>query len=345
MTASPSFFRPARRSFDALRLGLAGARATASAAAEDLLTSSSTDPLDERDEEFVRATLPLYRKLVNLYFRSEVRGLELVPAEGPVLLVGNHSGGFYIVDTFAFAYAFASYFGPERRFHPLSHDVAVGLPGLSGLLRKYGGLPASNDCAARAFELGGAVLVYPGGEVESFRPTVRSDEIDFADRKGWVRLALEHDVPIVPVVAIGGQETAIFLTRGRRLAQLLQLDRLARLKVLPIQIGPPFGVTVLDLPARMPLPSKLTIEVLPRVDVREWFGDDPDEEEIYETVTSDMQETLDDLARERDLPLVGRVWTAAPEKSSRRRSRSEATDDAPRGGADRPKTDGERRRE
>jgi 1-acyl-sn-glycerol-3-phosphate acyltransferase len=287
------------------RAAIKASRSTASAATEDLLSSGAGDLLEARDAEFIRQTLPLYREVVNRYFRAEVRGLERIPAEGPVLVVGNHSGGFYIVDTFAFAYAFYSHFGPARRFHPLSHDVAVKLPALSALLRKYGGLPASTEWAEKALKREAAVLVYPGGEIESFRPSLQSAKIDFAGRKGWIRLALSQGVPIVPLVAIGGQETAIFVTRGRRLAKLLQLDRIARLKVFPIQLGPPFGVTVLDLPLRVPLPSKLTIQVLPKVDLRERFGEDPVEDEIYEAITADMQAALDALAAERRLPVVG----------------------------------------
>jgi 1-acyl-sn-glycerol-3-phosphate acyltransferase len=187
--------------------------------------------------------------------------------------------------------------------------VAFNFPALSTVLRKFGGIPASQENAARAFEREAAVLVYPGGEVESFRPSIRSSEVDLAGRTGFIRLALEHDVPIVPVVSIGGQETALFVTRGRRLAKLLQLDRLARLKVLPIQLGPPFGVTVLDLPFRIPLPARVTIQVLPKIDLRERFGARPDVDEVYEAVSAEMQQTLDQLAEERDLPIVGRVWS------------------------------------
>jgi hypothetical protein len=50
------------------------------------------------------------------------------------------------------------------------------------------------------------------------------------------------------VVAIGGQETALFLGQGGRAARALRLDRLMRLKVLPAAVGPPLGFTVLDLP-------------------------------------------------------------------------------------------------
>jgi 1-acyl-sn-glycerol-3-phosphate acyltransferase len=298
---------------DGLRSGLQGGGATLSAAAGDLLSSSDGDPLDERDPDFIRDTLPLYRRIVDLYFRPDVRGLEHVPAEGPVLLVGNHSGGLYIADTFAFAYAFAAHCGPERQFHQLVHDLAVKLPGLSAMLRKYGGVPASHEHAKRAFERGAAVLVYPGGDYETFRPSTHSSDVEFGGRSGFVRLAISENVPIVPVVAIGGQETALFVTRGQRLAKLLRLDQLTRIKVFPVQIAPPFGVTVLDLPARIPLPSQLTVQVLAPIKLRERFGPRPDEDDVYEAVTDEMQQALDRLAEERDLPVVGRVWSSPAE--------------------------------
>ena len=78
----------------------------------------------------------------------------------------------------------------------------------------------------RALDLGSALLVYPGGDHETYRPTWESDKIDFAERTGFIKLALEHGTPIVPVVAIGGQETALFLGQGRDLAKILQLERL-----------------------------------------------------------------------------------------------------------------------
>ena len=316
---------------------------TADAVVRKPIGASKKDPLDERDPQFIAKTLPLYREMTNAYFRSEVRGLENVPKEGPVLLVGNHSGGFYIVDTFAFGYAFYDHFGAERRFHQLAHQVAFTFPALSTVLRKFGGLPASQTNAARAFERGAAVLVYPGGEVESFRPSLRSNEVDFVGRTGFIRLALEHDVPIVPVVAIGGQETALFVTRGRRLAKLFQLDKLARLKVLPIQIGPPLGITVLDLPVRIPLPASLTIQVLPKLDLRERFGDEPDAEKIYEAITAEMQATLDELAKERDLPVAGRLWSDPrdTEKPARKMRQRHA---APGDGGGRPPKNGSARK-
>jgi 1-acyl-sn-glycerol-3-phosphate acyltransferase len=157
----------------------------------------------------------------------------------------------------------------------------------------------------RALDRGAALLVYPGGDHETYRPSWESSEIDFAGRTGFVELALGLGVPIVPVVAIGGQETALFLGQGRGLAKRLRLDRALRLKVLPAQVAPPWGLTVLDLPGRIPLPAKITIQVLPPLDLRERLGAHPDAEDAYDLVTATMQSSLDGLATERRLPVLG----------------------------------------
>jgi 1-acyl-sn-glycerol-3-phosphate acyltransferase len=263
------------------------------------------DWLDAWDPEYIRTTLPTLRLFSDVYHRAEVRGLANIPEEGPVLLVGNHSGGTLISDTFVFAQAFYDHFGPLRRFHQLAHDLVFQLPGVRASLSRFGTVPASPQNMGRALERDAALLVYPGGDHETYRPSWESAEIDFAGRTGFVKLAIEHGVPIVPVVAIGGQETALFLGRGRRLARLLRLDSLLRLKVLPAQLGPPFGVTVLDLPGRIPLPAKITVRALPKIDLKQRLGTKPDIEEAYELVTGKMQTALSDLDAERSLPVIG----------------------------------------
>jgi 1-acyl-sn-glycerol-3-phosphate acyltransferase len=262
------------------------------------------DDLDAWDPEYIRHTVPLTRAVFGTYFRGEVRGLENIPAEGPALLVGNHSGGTMIADTFVFTQSFYEHFGADRRFHQLAHSVAARMP-LMGLIRHWGTVVASHDNARAAFKRDAPVLVYPGGDYETFRPTTHSDQIEFGGRKGFIKLALDEGVPIVPVVSIGGQETALFVTRGETAARVTGLARLARIKVLPVSIGPPFGINLLDLPGRLPLPAKITIQVMPPVDLTERFGEKPDPEHIYDELTGDMQDALDELSEERTLPLVG----------------------------------------
>jgi 1-acyl-sn-glycerol-3-phosphate acyltransferase len=255
--------------------------------------------LDERDPDYIRESLPGLWMLASLYFRAEVRGLHNIPEEGPVLLVGNHSGGNVTPDTHVFTLAFTTYFGVERRFHQLAHNLVLSMPGL-GMLRKYGTVAATPANAARALDAGAALLVYPGGDYEVHRPSWESARVDFGGRRGFIRLARDRQVPLVPVVAIGGQETALFLSRGERLARLLALDRMFRLKVLPISLALPWGLNIGDMLGHLPLPAKITIQVLAPINVRDMGVD-----EAYDTVVGRMQTTLSALQAERRLPLLG----------------------------------------
>ncbi|HYN92202.1 MAG TPA: lysophospholipid acyltransferase family protein [Thermoleophilaceae bacterium] len=302
---------------DGILEGILGAGAgwarMARAAAEDMAGALNplgngdepADWLDAWDPDYIRKTLPTLRLFSNVYHRAEVRDLRNIPAEGPVLLVGNHSGGTLISDTFVFAQAFYYHFGPLRRFHQLAHDLVFQVPGVRATLSRYGTVPASPENMRRVLERDAALLVYPGGDHETYRPSWESAEIDFAGRTGFVKLAIEHDTPIVPVVAIGGQETALFLGQGRQIAKLLRLNSLFRLKVFPAQVGPPFGLTVLDLPGRIPLPAKITVRALPKIDLKKRLGANPDVDEAYELVTGTMQRALHKLDDERSLPVIG----------------------------------------
>src|SRR5947209_16809980 len=111
--------------------------------------------LDERDPDYIRETLPGMWLLASFYFRADVRGLENIPADRPVLLVGNHSGGNMTPDTLVFTLAFATYFGVERRFFQLAHNLVLAMPGLSRL-RKFGTVAASHENAHKALEIGRA---------------------------------------------------------------------------------------------------------------------------------------------------------------------------------------------
>jgi 1-acyl-sn-glycerol-3-phosphate acyltransferase len=255
--------------------------------------------LDERDPDYIRETLPGLWMAASLYFRAEVRGLQNIPEQGPVLLVGNHSGGNLTPDTHVFTLAFSTYFGVERRFHQLAHNLVLSMPGL-GWLRKYGTVAATPRNAARALDVGSALLVYPGGDYEVHRPSWQSATVDFGGRRGFIRLAKQKGVPIVPVVSVGGQETALFLTRGERLAKLFGLDRMFRLKVLPISIALPWVVNVGDMLGHIPLPAKITVDVLRPIDVT-----DMDVDDAYHEILQRMQRTLTALQAERRLPVLG----------------------------------------
>ncbi|HYP23311.1 MAG TPA: lysophospholipid acyltransferase family protein [Actinomycetota bacterium] len=265
------------------------------------LIAGAAAELDARDPEFIRYQLPGMWLFSTMYFRAEVTGFDRVP-DGPVLFVGNHSGGNMTPDSMVFMLAFNTYFGVERPVYALAHSLVTSWPVLGKLAQRWGIVTAGPKAARAALERGASVLVYPGGDVDTHRPWTARHEIRFDGRKGFLRIARDAGVPIVPVVSVGGQDTYLPLTDGRKVAELLRLDKIARLKVLPVSLALPWGLNVGDFLGHVPLPAKIRMDVLEPIDVAERFGDEADSDEAYDYVVSRMQESLTALAAGRLLP-------------------------------------------
>jgi hypothetical protein len=88
------------------------------------------------------------------------------------------------------------------------------------------------------------------------------------------------------------------------LTRPIPLDRLLRLKVLPISISLPWIVNI-GYVGHIPVPPKITIETLPAIDLRAEFGPQPDVDEICDHLIRLMQDALDALAAERRFPVIG----------------------------------------
>ncbi|MCT7662218.1 lysophospholipid acyltransferase family protein [Mycobacterium deserti] len=254
------------------------------------------------DPGFTRAITDRVGPIIKRYFRAEVRDLHAVPSAGGALVVSNHSGGMLTPDVLVFAPAFYKKFGYDRPVYTLGHD-AIFVGPVGDWLRRAGVIEANRENAAKALRDGALVLVFPGGDYDSYRPTFTENVIDFNGRTGYIRTAIEAGVPIVPIVSIGAQETQLFLARGDSIARRLGLKRL-RAEILPISIGFPFGLSVF-FPPNLPLPAKIVTRVLEPIDIAEEFGDDPDVEQVDLHVRAVMQEALDELARERRFPVLG----------------------------------------
>jgi 1-acyl-sn-glycerol-3-phosphate acyltransferase len=274
---------------------------------------SLEDPAFQRDPEFLERLLPLMEWL-NAYFDSEVRGFENVPEKGPMLLVGNHSGGFLTPDTTAFISAWYRERGIDDPLIGLAFDAAFGMPGMESLMRKIGEVPANAANAERALDSGVAVLVYPGGAHEALRPWTDRSVIDFDEHKGFIKLALRKRVPVVPVVGHGGHHSTIILTRGEAIAKVLGLDRI-RMNAFPILLQVPWGLTLFGMPA-IPLPAKITVQICEPLDWSRFSARQADDPEVlrdcYDEITGIMQQTLDELAEETPYPVLSRLRSLIP---------------------------------
>ena len=261
-----------------------------------------------RDVAFLHSVRPVLERFAS-YFRPEVRGFDRLPERGPFLVVGNHSGGQMPPDLPVLLTAWWRQRGEEEPVYALFHAFMLGLPGVGPVMARAGAVDAT-PAAAEAILRGGGILIdYPGGDWEVFRPWWERNHIDFGGRLGAVRLALRTQVPVVPAVSVGAHETVIVLARGVRLAKRLGLDRMFRIKVMPLVVGPPFGVVPGGIPT-WPLPAKITVELCEPIDWSSRFGPEAADDDVivracYEELTSTMQSTLDRLAGERRFPILG----------------------------------------
>ncbi len=258
------------------------------------------EPTAERDKRWVSTAARILAPFLERWFDPEVRGISRLP-EGPALVVSNHSGGFMSPDTWILASAILRARGLADLPGGLAHDRVIRAPIVGLVLRHLGVAPASAHEAHRIFAEGGKVLVYPGGDIDAFRPSRDRDRVVFGPRRGYVRLALRERVPIVPVVAAGSHEGWWVLTDGRSLASRFGTHRWLRTDVLPITLSLPWGLNP-GWPY-LPLPTRVLVEVLPPIRFEregpEAAEDDAWVEACHERVHGAMQSALARLASER----------------------------------------------
>jgi len=232
------------------------------------------------------------------YHRHEIDGHLDDPGE-QVLFVANHGfGGIFDLNVAALVSA-NHLINVQRPTTILIHQMTWTI-GLGRFVEAYGVRPASRQAAEEGFARGHHVLVLPGGDLDAFKAHRDKDKIVFGGRSGFARLALDAGVPIVPIVTAGAGDSLLVLSDGQKLAKALKLDRLLRLKALPVSLSFPWGLNVglVGLLPYIPLPSKLRPRVLPAMR--------PEPEETAESfaarVEAAMQDALDELTRARRCP-------------------------------------------
>ena len=251
------------------------------------------DRLDRRDPALIAALLPVLERIAHGYLRLRVEGIEHLQQE-KALFVANHNGGIMGPDLFCTMSLLWRELGPKTPLYALAHDFAMRqMPPLGRLLQRLGAISARQDNARRALAEGGRVLVYPGGDLDAYRSFRRQHEVVFGQRTGFVRLAIQEQVPIVPIVAHGAHRSAIIFHEGEWLARALGLGRWGRLQRFPLALALPWGVSVGPWNPYLPLPFPVRLRILAPMS----FDPMTSPEVARDAVVTAMQDALTDMAR------------------------------------------------
>lgn len=155
----------------------------------------------ERSPALSRVIIPFARGMARFYFRFRVTGADHIPGDRPVIYVAKHPRTFLYLETVILALAtFWDNDRPPIRVLEKTGTSIHRTPVLGWMRRNVNAVPATEQAALEALAHGESLLIFPGGARELYGPP---NELRWAGRTGFARLAIRADVAILPFAIAG----------------------------------------------------------------------------------------------------------------------------------------------
>jgi 1-acyl-sn-glycerol-3-phosphate acyltransferase len=245
------------------------------------------------DPAFVERTAPLLEFLWSRYFRVRLLGVEHIPDDGAALLVGNHSGGIPY-DGAMLLHGIRRDHPRHRHVRPLVANFAFRSGWMANVVARVGCVRASMETALPMLARGELVAVFPEGlrgVGKLYRERYRLARFG---RGGFVRLAREAQVPLLPVAIVGAEEIHPVIGKITRFAEPLGIPYIPITPTFP-WLGP-LGL--------LPVPTKWTIQIGAPI-APPPLGDEEATPRVAETVRRTIDGMIADLLSQRRSILFG----------------------------------------
>ena len=217
------------------------------------------------------------------YFRPELTGIENVPA-GRVLLIANHSGQLPF-DGLVIGVACLLEAQPPRWVRPMMERWVPTVPFVNVFFSRAGGVVGDPVNCRNLLDQENAILVFPEGARGSGKPWSLRYQLQKFGR-GFMRLALQTNTPIVPISVVGAEESIISVTDMRSIAQRIGVPYIPVPALLPI-LGP------LSL---FPLPTKFYVDF---GEAMRFEGPFDDEDEVIDRKVAVVRDRIDEMMQRR----------------------------------------------
>lgn len=231
------------------------------------------------------------------WFRYSVHGWHNVPARSS-LLVGYHGRPAY--DMFMLLALTR-----RRTGHPvwgITHRAAMAAPGLGRLLEAFALYDGSDEQTAQIVARGDHVAVLPGGTAECFRSSRTLYSLRWGRRRGYLKFALRHRLPIVPMASSGVDEFLHLVGEGYDNGM-----RVLGTDVLPLFLA--LGLGGLPYPLGLPRPVQVRQLIGAPIDLAADANADPDDEawlaSAHERVSGAVAALLDRAQEGGQAPVDG----------------------------------------
>ena len=210
----------------------------------------------------------LFLEMMRKYFRLQIEGLANLPAHGAAILTPNHSGysGF---DALLLSHEIQKAVG--RMPQVLTHPLWFATPPTARMAQSFGFIEANMANGLKHLDDGDLVVLFPEGEYGNFKPTSKRYHLQ-EFKRGFIRMALRKQCPIIPTLIIGAEETHINLSQ-------LKLSRYLPGLVLPL----PLNI--------VPLPARWKMRFLPAINLP-YQADAADDTELVQELAQDLREKM-----------------------------------------------------
>lgn len=241
-----------------------------------------------------RARAYRYIERLARLLRVEVHGLDNLPA-GRAVLVANHTFGWDAVFVMS-----AVWHAKHRTLWTLGEHAWWRFPFLRRVAAALGTVDGTPDHARQLLEREELLLVLPGGLRESVKPRELRYRLMWGNRYGFVRTAIAHEAPIVPVACIGADDLFDFVGNAFRRG-----ERLLRRPGIPI----PLPTRILPIPHLVRLRFVIGEPIAPR-----YRPDEADDPAVLRRQRHEVEGALSELIEIELARRVGIELSTAPRR-------------------------------
>lgn len=239
----------------------------------------------------------LFPFLAKYYWRIETTGLENLHVQGRAVLAGTHRG-FVPWDGIMALHLIVQATSRVPRF--LTHPGLLRFAFIARIIRRLGGVLASQENAARILESGQLLGIFPEGVNAAFTRYRDAYRLRRFSRDAFVKIALRHRAPIIPFVTVGSAESLPVFAQ----IKCPRWTSYAQWPCIPVSTFPflPF-----------PLPSKWHTRFLAPLHIEEQYPPEAAQDPlivktISQEVRTRMQDAVDDILRRRPSIFFGNVF-------------------------------------
>ncbi len=210
----------------------------------------------------------LFAEMMSRYFRIKIEGSENIPQVGAAIISPNHSGysGFD-----ALLLGHHVHKSTKRMPRVLTHKLWFKSKTTAKIMKRMGYIEATKKNGLKTLDKKQLLVLFPEGEYGNFKPSLKAYHLQ-TFKKGFVRMAIAKQCPIIPTLILGAEETHINLAR-------LKLSKYLKGIVIPV----PLNI--------IPLPAKWHIIFMEPISLP-YSPDQADDLELVEELCSEIREKM-----------------------------------------------------